>query len=625
MNNLNKDFLKLMEELKVAILYNLVKSHPKRLGSDYVKILISQGFINVESKYVNKILYDYKHVFNPNLDKNNKPAWTIIDENENKNKDANPTKYNKIDEILLKTISLNKLNELIVNKWISNNFKGSVNVYFKKASRSLILYLALQSLRKLSVVYFYFERKATSIAFEKLLTQFIKDNELDISLMKFHEARKPGSKLVCILNNLSEISKIKDKDYSAIISFTSSKNNYDLSKFRSYLHIQQLSFTSDISDADDDLIFEYQFVDYLNDENKYLFNCLFFDYSKIEKKDYLATCTGLIQMGCITNSSDWFDFWLEIENEEKKKIKTNRTLTFYKNQYTKIINNQMKFDFLIDYLSKNKDANHILIYNESAVQILLLIDELVSLGLYYELHTKKEDLQPYCSDSSRNPIVTIIDDSVIESNLSIQPTEIVFAFGMMGNSKKLLALIAFLDSTPYEKQLNVNLLLTNNTFDDFRIYPQAYSLLRDQLISNYDKQNNTSSTEKNVAKNDHSTKYNDELLIIGSVSNLSNKFNQLLRKSLDSNIKDIIYLKVDKLNYLQIINEIINLNSMYIYFQHDFTDTEIKLLGPKLINELNQRYIRLEKSKTFSIAPILSFVVEISDLYKETHEVSNKS
>jgi len=624
MNNSNKDFQKLMEELKVAILYSLVKSHPRRLGSDYVRILIMRGFINVEKKNINKILYDNKHIFNPNLNEKKVPAWTIIDENEN-NKNANPSKHNKIDEVLKKAISLSKINEVIANKWINNDYKGTANVYFKKTSRSLILYLVLQSLQKVKVTYIYFERKETSIAFEKLFTQFVKDNELDVALLKFHEVKKLSSKFVCILNNLNEISKIKDKEFSGLISFTSSRNNYDLSKFKSYLHIKQLSFTLDTSDTDDDLIFEYQFIDYLKDENKYSFNCLFFDYSKIERKDYSVTCINLIEMGCIKSNTDWFDFWLEIENEEKRNLKTNRALTYYKNQYTKIINNQIKFDFLINYLSKNKIADQILIYNESAVQVLLLIDELVSLGLNYELFSKKEDLQAYHLNGNINSLITIIDESVIESKITIQPTENIFVFGMLGSSKKLMTLISFLDNNPNQKQANINLLLTNNTFDDFRIYPQSYNSLRDLLLSNYEKQDNSSTTEKEINENDYSTRYSNELMIIGSISNLSDKHYQLLRKSLHSNIKNIVFLNVDKLEFAEIINEIFNLNSKYIYFQHDFSDTEINHLGSKLFYEQNQRYIRLEKSRSFSIAHILSFIVEISNQFKETHEVNNKS
>jgi hypothetical protein len=604
-----KDFSKLTLENKLGLLFELIKNSPGKVASDYARVLVKQGFINVEKKELNQLLYFHKTLFNPNLNEKKVPAWTISVKKDTPINNESPSQFNSIETVLVNNIKLDQIERNILDEWIKNSYKGEVDFFYKLFPMNLINYLVLTALLKFKYVYIYIDKKSLNSTFIDDFLSFSKANKLNLKISEFNPKNKTVELYIQVLKTLSDVNRITIKEESCIIAFSSSDNDYDFNSFSSYIYIHKNSKDNVNKVISKDNILRYSFSDYLKNKN-YMLNAIFLKYSEKEKLDYRSTCDILVDFNCMKNKNDWFDLWSEIDLEKSRRIKNNRNYQFLITHHNRIISNDEKYHYLEDFILSNEINDPILIYTESKEHIAFLTDVIKSKNLEYKLYSQKTELQFFITNNNQNEMVVLIDDSSLSEHIMLKNLSRAIISGTLGNSKKLYELIEIIDNGNNSNNFPIDLLVTIDTVEDYRLHPQAYSYFDNLFVKN-EKVNidqNINQLVTSSVVNLPTKKWSDKLIIFGFVSELTETQRTIIRSTLKKEITDIEYYQISTVNDESIKKIVEDSNAKYVYIQSNYSDEETIKLNLDLSELAHEVVFHLEKNHSFSIPSLLSFI-----------------
>lgn len=662
-------FNRFSELKKLVIIYVLVLAWPSQKGADYADLLILV-FFDITKTEVNRILYKYTKVFNPNLNNNKVPSWTAIPnsiesefpKNKVENKEYIDNYSELIDQVLNKTLNGSKttiedykkseITKVQTNlkvdifkhlelrdwqrtayeKWIKNKKKGFIIASRRTGKTFLAQNIAKEHVLNtgpvIVLVNTYLEidkwkheidkfnkesKPVKSITLSSNVNDILSDNTILVSTFSnLSRVRFKNDNILLIVEHLETLNKefgeILNQNYKFRIAFANSKPD---TKF-----IERTTKTSYFGD----ILVEYTFTESMLDELIQRFKINFIPCN-IDIDDSMAIINTLLEVKSYYPELPK-DKWLDLYKIRKHYLKNDTDVFFIEELIVLLQIIKSKTEYVENKIKSLINLNKTVIFCENSYAIKKIHKSLDLVGINHLIYSNNVELNKWSQspNSWKDEKVLLTDHIEYFSNYELGEIDYSIILGCAGNSNHLKSKIETIISDNHcNKDLIIDVLYLQDTFEDPYKEKEAYKEFKDYLKI----EDRNEKVKKNVEKKINI--YESKILVCYSDNYISFKNHLSL---IEQNLRvDQGFFKTINISKNQSISELKNL-----IITKDYSDVYIIVdKNDDIITELNQldifnNEIKIEiiLNENANLANLFKFVIE-SNKYKHLRKIENKS
>ena len=664
----NQKFNELNELEKLVIIYVLVQAWPLQKGVDYTNIL-ELIFTDVTKKEVNRILYKYSNIFNPNLNERKIPSWSVIPnsiEKEFPNTKRDDLKvligkyseyFNRIltknvnkqiiitdilkDEVKLqeqeiqnidisKSYKLREWQQKVYDSWLKNNNKGFVIASRRTGKTFLAQYIAKEHALNIGPVIvlvntFYeiekwkveinnfnkelmFNKK---ILFSSNVNDLLHENTIlvntfsNLSRVKFN-----NKKILLIVEHLETLSKefgeLLNQEYKYRLAFANSKPEVK------FIEKSNKSTYFGIK------LIDYSFTESWFDELIQKFS-LNFVPCKMEEFDDISISNLLYEIKRYypeIPKTQWLDLY-----ETRNYFKKTGTDVFLIDELIELLQIiKSKTDYIESKFSILEKLNRTVIFCENSYAIKKIHKSLDLVGINHIIYSNDPELYKLSQSPSswRDEKVLLTDHIEYFSNYELGEIDYSIILGCAGNSNHLKSKIESIISDKFcQKELIIDVLYLEGTLEDPYREKDAYFDFKDYLKIET-KQNSTLVKKQEVKK--INLERSKILLYFDQQYTDYSKHLEIVIRSLNIDLSSFEVIKIStEITELKTLIETKDYSDVYIVI--DKSNDLINNLG-QLDNYTQEINIETRITENANLSNLFMFVTQTKKYnYKRSSEV----
>lgn len=667
--NNQQSFNRFSELKKLVIIYVLVLAWPSQKGADYADLLILV-FFDITKTEVNRILYKYTKVFNPNLNNNKVPAWTAIPnsiesefpKNKVENKEYIDNYSKLIDQILNKTLNGSKTtfedykkSEIIkvqpnlkvdifkhielrdwqrtaYEKWIKNRKKGLIIASRRTGKTFLAQNIAKEHVLNTGPVIvlvntfleidkwkneinkFNKESKPIkSITYSSNVNDILSDNTILVSTFSnLSRVRFKNDNILLIVEHLETLNKefgeILNQNYKFRIAFANSKPD---TKF-----IVRSNNTSYFGEN----LVDYTFTESMLEDliQKFKINFIPCEIDEYEHMSIYVDLNEVKNYYSDIPKEKWLDLY-KIRNYYLKKGTDVFNIEKLIEQL-QVINSKTSYvESKIKSLSK---INRTVIFCENSFVIKKIHKSLDLAGINHLIYSNNAELNKWSQspNSWKDEKVLLTDHIDYFSNYELGEIDYSIILGCAGNSNHLKSKIeTIISDNRCNKDLIIDVLYAEGTFEDPYKEKDAYKefdvylKIEDKsikIIEHIEKKVDLTKCKILVCYSDNYISFKNHLSLIEQNLRVDQGFFKTINISKNQSISELKNLIITK-----------DYSDVYIIVdKNDDIITELNQLD--IFN--NEIKIEIILNENANLANLFKFVIE-SNKYKHLRKIENKS